>query len=185
MEGNNLKNNGQLVGVSPQNFLDCVYKGEDPCATGGNVDDAFRYAKANGVNPDQHYPYENKTGQCRYKPDNIALKAKGFAEVPQGNERALAAALATQGPIAVGINAGLETFQNYKEGIYDDEKCSSDPAAANHAVLLVGYGVENGKKFWKLKNTYGPEWGEGGYFRLPKDQGNFCGVANWAIFPVV
>lgn len=97
----------------------------------------------------------------------------------------MAAALVAYGPIGVGFHAGLPTFQNYKEGIYDDKECSSDPFAANHAVVLVGYGVENGRKFWKLKNSYGPEWGEGGYFRLAKDEGNVCGVANWAIFPIL
>lgn len=78
MEGSKAKNGGQVIGISPQNFLDCVYQGEeDPCTTGGNIDDAFRYAKTNGVNADQHYPYQNKTGECRHMPHNIAVKAKG------------------------------------------------------------------------------------------------------------
>ena len=42
----------------------------------------------------------------------------------------------------------------------------------DHAVLLVGYGHENGFAYWKLRNSWGPAFGEDGFFRFV--YGNTC-----------
>ncbi|KAM0000517.1 Cysteine proteinase 3 [Helianthus debilis subsp. tardiflorus] len=45
----------------------------------------------------------------------------------------------------------------------------------NHAVVAVGYGVENGIPYWLLKNSWGPEWGLNGYFKMERGK-NMCGM---------
>jgi hypothetical protein len=42
----------------------------------------------------------------------------------------------------------------------------SDFKATNHAVLIVGWGVLDGTKYWLAQNTWGPQWANGGYFRM-------------------
>lgn len=61
----------------------------------------------------------------RYNPKNVGADDVGFVDVPNGDEAKLLAAVATQGPISVAIDASLETFQLYANGVYFDENCSS------------------------------------------------------------
>ena len=39
-------------------------------------------------------------------------------------------------------------------------------AEVDHAVLLTGWGEDNGKKYWRVQNSWGPQWGEQGTFRI-------------------
>ena len=68
-------------------------------------------------------------------------------------------------------------------GVIDD--CPTQPKL-NHAVLAVGYGItQDGQPVWIVKNSWGKDWGEEGYFRLHKNAHNQCGVATDAAFPLV
>ncbi|CAF0876850.1 unnamed protein product [Brachionus calyciflorus] len=87
------------------------------------------------------------------------------------NETDISAQLMTIGPLSVALNA--QKLQFYHKGIFDPISC--DPKELNHAVLMVGWGVENKKPYWTIKNSWGVHWGEKGYFRILKDKGK-CGI---------
>lgn len=36
----------------------------------------------------------------------------------------------------------------------------------NHIVLVVGYGIMDGKQYWLIKNTWGEDWGNAGYVSI-------------------
>ncbi len=63
----------------------------------------------------------------------------------------------------------------YESGIFTED-CSQD----NHAVIMVGYGNENGKEFYKIRNSWSSEWGENGYIRVARNinNKNSCYVTN-------
>ncbi|VDQ03397.1 unnamed protein product [Trichobilharzia regenti] len=57
----------------------------------------------------------------------------------------------------------------------------------NHAVLLIGYGVDQDTNlpYWNIKNSWGGQWGENGFFRILRGSDE-CGVESLAVkFDVV
>ncbi|XP_051991838.1 cathepsin S, ortholog 1 [Xyrauchen texanus] len=183
LEGQMKRKTGILVPLSSQNLMDCsVSLGNHGCK-GGYLSRAFLYVIQNkGIDSNSYYPYEHKQGECRYSVTGRAGYCSGFKIVQHHNEAALQQAVANIGPVSVGINAKLASFQRYRSGIYNDPKCSSK--LVNHAVLVVGYGSENGQDYWLVKNSWGTAWGEKGFIRMARNK-NQCGISRFAIYPTI
>uniref|UniRef100_A0A914XJK6 Cathepsin L-like n=1 Tax=Plectus sambesii TaxID=2011161 RepID=A0A914XJK6_9BILA len=180
LEGQTKRKTGHLVPLSEQNLVDC----SGPYGKGGNVEKAYQYIKDNrGIDTEQSYPDEGRQSQCRFRRQFVGATVSGYVKIPSGNERQLQVAVATVGPVSVKIDAGQRSFQLYRGGIYYDPKCNLYDT--NHAVLVVGYGSENGKDYWIVKNCWGDKWGDRGYIRMARNRGNNCGIASYAIYPLV
>jgi len=117
---------------------------------------------------------------CSTSHDAVA-QLKSWRRIPQ-NASTIAGELVKTGPLSIALDASL-AFQFYKKGVLDPSSiavlggCSSPTKSddLNHAVLLVGFGTDSGKEYWTIKNSWGPKWGEAGYFRFKKGE-NKCGV---------
>lgn len=183
LEGQLAKQTGQLLDLSPQNLVDCVT--ENSGCGGGYMTNAFRYVQMNGgIDSEEAYPYVGEDQPCRYNSTGMAAQCKGYKEIPVGNEHALAVAVWKVGPVSVGVDATLNTFQFYQKGVYYDPNCNKDDI--NHAVLAVGFGVTiKGKKYWIVKNSWGEDWGNKGYILMARNRDNLCGISNLASFPVM
>ncbi|XP_036411107.1 cathepsin K-like [Megalops cyprinoides] len=183
IEGQLMKTKGKLVPLSPQNLVDCVTE-NDGCG-GGYMTKAFDYVQNNGgIDSEEAYPYVGEDQDCAYNVSGKAAEIRGYKEVQEGSERALQVAVAKVGPVSVGIDATLPSFQFYHKGVYYDRDCNKDDI--NHAVLAVGYGATSkGKKYWIVKNSWGEGWGNKGYILMARNRNNFCGIANLASFPIM
>merc|ERR1711935_634854 len=96
----------------------------------------------------------------------------GYKDV-DATEEALAEAVA-EGPVSVAVEADT-VFQFYRGGIVKTGLCGAN---LDHGVLVVGYGVDSGTKYWKVKNSWAKSFGEDGYIRLVKGKGGKgeCGI---------
>uniref|UniRef100_A0A8C1GGT5 Cathepsin S n=1 Tax=Cyprinus carpio TaxID=7962 RepID=A0A8C1GGT5_CYPCA len=183
LEGQLMKTTGKLVDLSPQNLVDCSSGYGNYGCGGGLMSAAFQYVIDNGgIDSESSYPYEGVQGQCRYNPSQRAANCTKYYYVRQGDEEALKQAVANIGPISVAIDATHPQFILYRSGVYNDPSCTTN---INHAVLAVGYGAIAGQDFWLVKNSWGTGFGDGGYIRMARNQNNMCGIASYALYPVM
>lgn len=145
----------------------------------GSLYGVHSYIKARGgISEEKNYPYEAKEGTCRRdKFPKIDIDLKGIKTFDIEDEDILKRALFTFGPIAVIIDNLHDSFFRYASGIYYEPECNNSEAYS-HAVVIVGYGNENGKDYWTIKNSWG-KWGENGYMRLSRNQNNHCKIASF------
>jgi C1A family cysteine protease len=180
IEGAYFVASGKLLSLSEEDLVQCV--GGDHGCRGGLMDNAFNFVQKNGIASEADYPYTSGggyTGSCNggleHRP---AVQITGHTDVPSGNENALKLAVSHQ-PVSVAIEADRSTFQHYRGGILDNPACGKQ---LDHGVLVVGYGTDKGKDYWKVKNSWGGSWGEHGYIRMVRNKDQ-CGISSEPSYP--
>merc|ERR1711953_860675 len=161
--------------LSPQQIVSCAPNPDQCGGTGGCQGStqplAFNYTKTVGITTDSNYPYKGSTGKCDESKISPVAINDGFVQLPENDYTELMTAVATKGPMAISVAAGGLGWQVYGGGVYSDSGsihpflCSFD---MDHAVQLVGYGVDNDKLYWLVRNSWGGGWGESGYIRVER-----------------
>jgi len=130
------------------------------------------------VLPQDAYGYTGRDGSCDPAASARSVASiSGFVDVNEGDEDDLMRAV-NLAPVSVAIEADQFGFQFYTGGVMD-KRCGLN---LDHGVLLVGYGTDDGEDFWKVKNSWGGDWGEQGYIRMVRGR-NQCGIAQAASYP--
>ena len=170
---------GELISLSEQNLVDC--DSTDNGCEGGLMDNAFEFILKNGgICSEKAYPYTGKNdGSCN-KACTKQTTVAGYKDVPKNDEDSLKVAVST-GPVSVAIEADKMVFQFYKGGVFNNTGCGTQ---LDHGVLIVGYGYDDssGSEYWKVKNSWGSQWGENGFIRLSRGN-NMCGISQSASYP--
>lgn len=176
---------GQLIDLSEQELVDCatgVSYGSHGC-NGGQMEGAFKFIIENGQCSLSSYPYTAKDGSCQ-KCSSVA-HISSCSDVKPNDQVSMKAAVAQQ-PVAVAIEADTRYFQSYSGGILTSSSCGT---SLDHGVLTVGYGEENGQKYWLVKNSWGTTWGDNGYVKIARSESTndagICGIAMDPSFPTV
>ncbi|CAL6034555.1 Cathepsin_L [Hexamita inflata] len=65
-----------------------------------------------------------------------------------------------------------DDFINFNGGQVIHSDC--DSFQTNHSAVIVGFGKKQNKYVWVVKNSYGEEWGDKGYFFIEIGMNSFC-----------
>jgi KDEL-tailed cysteine endopeptidase len=183
MEGAWAISKGKLVSLSEQQLVDCSKSYGNHGCNGGLMDDAFQYAKDNGMCLESDYPYTAKGGDCQKCEPVVSVT--GCIDVTKNNQVDLKESVSI-GPVSIAIEADTKEFQLYKSGVLTGDACGTN---LDHGVLIVGYGEESGTEYWLVKNSWGPSWGDQGYIKIERsdstNDAGVCGIAMQPSYPLV
>lgn len=156
------ENDGTLVEpvrLSEQHLIDCARTGAanvskdygNTGCDGGFLENYADFVITEGVvTYDSYRPYENADGECEHNPDDVVENA--FEQGRITTSLADAIQQLQKGPMPVSITAGIAAFMQYKEGILTAAECPGN-YYHDHAVTIVGYGVENVETVSEPKTT--------------------------------
>merc|ERR1711881_748075 len=178
LEGANAQAGNGLSSLSEQQLVDCSGSYGNMGCNGGPMDNAFKYIIAEGgLCSEAAYPYTAADGTCKSSSCQKVATISSYKDVPVDSDDAMMAALAQQ-PVSIAIEADQMSFQFYSGGVMT----SSCGTQLDHGVLAVGYGSLNGQDYYKVKNSWGPAWGDQGYIYMARGS-NMCGISQCASYP--
>ena len=165
---------GMFGDYSEQHLLDCAgARGVVGChGSWASGYTSWLTANKPKLASEKNYPYTAREGTCRtdYEEFHQGVKISGSYR-GRGNEETLKALVYQHGAVLVTVAVNAN-FTRYRGGIfggcYESDK-------VNQAVVVVGYGSENGLDYWLVKNSWGPGWGDQGYIKIMRGV-NMCGI---------
>jgi C1A family cysteine protease len=142
---------------------------------GGWMDNAFDYIELEGIVIESLYPYTDKSSTCKVPEKQNLREKKDFFTIRgrisfAGCDSLTLALLGS--PVSVAVDAS--NWSQYSSGVLND--CGS---SVNHGVLLVG----GNPSYWRIKNSWGTDWGENGYIRILSKE--TCGICSYPSVPLV
>jgi len=172
------------INIAPQVLISC--SGDDGCH-GGEAFNAFEWMNKNDISDETCAIYRarghDNGEKCsdQIKCDNCApgegcwaqnnYKVYNTDEYGKvSGEQAMMQEIYQRGPIACGI-AVPAALENYTSGIYEDKTGDMNIV---HDISIVGYGVENGTKYWTVRNSWGTHFGESGFVRVIRGVNNIA-----------
>ena len=191
--------------VSAQNVVSCCTSCGYGC-DGGYPSEAWSYWKRNGIptgglygDKDTCQPYflpkcdhhvEGSYGPCPDStdtPECVETCDEGsgidytsdliFGESAYSisGENNMMQELYENGPIEASFTV-YEDFPTYRSGVY---QYVSGDVLGEHSIKIIGWGVENGVKYWLCVNSWNEEWGDKGLFKILRGD-NECGIERGA-----
>jgi len=182
LEGHWQIQTGNLVSLSEQELVDC----DSSCygCGGGLQTYAMKWVRANGICQEKDYGYTARNGSCKKSSCTAVLKVEKTYNVKPHSAEHLLSAIA-QGPVSVTVEADRTAFQSYQSGVLNSAACGTN---LDHAITGIGYGTESGQQYYIIRNSWGSNWGVGGYIKIATESGRskgICGIQQESVWSKV
>eukprot|EP00357_Protocruzia_adherens_P036895 CAMPEP_0114997408 /NCGR_PEP_ID=MMETSP0216-20121206/14883_1 /TAXON_ID=223996 /ORGANISM="Protocruzia adherens, Strain Boccale" /LENGTH=613 /DNA_ID=CAMNT_0002361787 /DNA_START=21 /DNA_END=1862 /DNA_ORIENTATION=+ len=169
------------INISPQNVISCDTKLGDLGCEGGNAINVYKYVHENTITDETCAIYQARgytngldckdetvcyncspDGTCGSPDQYLTYKVTEYGTAK--GEQAMMSEIYSRGPITCGI-AVTDALLKYTGGIFKDTTGATE---LDHDISVIGFGEENGEKYWIIRNSWGTYWGEEGFFRLAR-----------------
>jgi len=164
--------------LSPEDMVSC--DSNDNGCGGGRLPSAWDYLSKTGIVSDACFPYTAGNGDAPACPSKCvdgesweSSKVKAQSGYAINGVDNMQKEVMTHGPIQVAYIV-YKSFMTYTSGVYQKHWYEFLPEGG-HAVKILGWGAESETDYWLVANSWGPEWGLKGYFKIKRGS-NACGI---------
>lgn len=160
---------GTTLDLSEQFIVSC--ETDNYGCDGGYMDRVYNFLKSTGVPDESCFPYKALELACSNRCTDWASRVKKISSwswvcKSRPNTNTIKNAVYSSGPITASFDV-YNDFFSYSSGCY---KHVTGAYAGGHSVLVVGWTADG---CWIVKNSWGPGWGEQGYFKIKFGDCNF------------
>jgi len=158
-----------LRSLSMQQLVDCDHSSYG--CNGGYTTTAYDYIKsAGGLDTYDSYPYVGHDSSCTFDSRNIGARISGWKYITTSdNVDDMLNFIYGHGPTSVCVDA--TTWQYYNGGVIT-KNCGS---SIDHCVQITGFQTSDGVPAWRVRNSWGNDWGYGGYLYVMRG-GDICAI---------
>lgn len=159
------------------------------CSGGGSCSGGFAYKvfdwmvdQNKSLKTESQQPYTASNGSCPGTPATDYNALDWGVIDPSGNIDKIASvalikkAICQYGAVSVSVDA-TQSFKNYVSGVYFGYASNPASPSTNHAIALIGW--DDTKGAWLLRNSWGTDWGMGGYMWIKYNSNNVGRRAAW------